>query len=129
MEINKFQIYYKPNDSIIESFTIKYSRINKETNSYKYKLIKEIHNGNKIETYKIKEYRNDVNDILNKLEKINIDNIKNESFYYDNNELFCICLDDKKIITTKKENIQYILDLFNFDKLFNLDIKEYKKVS
>ena len=124
MEINKFQIYYKPNDSIIESFTIKYSRINKETNSYKYKLIKEVHNGNKIETYKIKEYRNDVNDILNKL-----DIIKIESFYYDNNELLCICLNDKKIITTKKENIQYILDLFDFDKLFNLDIKEYKKVS
>lgn len=118
MNVDKFQIYYKPKDSNIESFTLRISRINKETNSYKYKVIKEIlNNENKIETYKIKEYRNNVEDILNKIDKINLDNIKNENLI-NNEELYCICLGNKKIITTNKNEIQYILDLFDFEKLY-----------
>lgn len=126
-KINKFQIYYKPtNDTNIVSFTLSISRINTIDNTYKLKLIKEVKNDYKIDTYKIKEFHLNVDTIIEKLNIIDFN--KKYDNYIEKEDVYCIKLDNNKIMTSNKNQIQYILDLFDFESLYNINICQYDKI-
>ena len=68
--MDKFQIYYEPKKSDISSFTLAISRLNETDDTYKLKIIKEIKNGIKVDTYKIKEFHIGVKNVTNKIKQI-----------------------------------------------------------
>ena len=125
-QTKKFQIYYAPHNKEVDSFTLSISRINDKDDTYKLKLIKEIKKDFKIETYKIKEFHIQASCIIAKLN--NIDFNKKYDKCQTNQDTYCIKLDDNKILTSHKEQIQYILDLFQFDELYAINIVQYPQI-
>lgn len=126
--VKKFQIYYSPKNNLdVYSFTLSFSRINEDDDTYKLKIIKEIKkNSFQIETYKIKEFHFNAKEIINKINQIDFEE-KYDS-YCNGDDMYYIQYEDKKITTSNKQQIEYILDLFNFDELYNINISQYDKI-
>lgn len=130
-KFEKLIIYYEPAEGTYEftkSFTLSFSRINEKDNTYKKKAILEHQSRkrNRVEEYKMKEFHINADDILSKIEKIDFD--KNYTQPTEISETYCISFGDKKLITGKKEEIQEILDDFNFDKLLAITHKHYEYI-
>ncbi len=123
--MNKFQIYYEPKKSETRSFTLAISRLNETDDTYKFKIIKEVKNGLKVDTYKIKEFHIGVKEVLNKIAQIDFEK---EYDSYKNGAMYYISVDDKSITTNNKEQIQYILDLFQFDELLSINVIQYPQI-
>ena len=124
--MDNFQIYYEPKKSDISSFTLAISRLNETDDTYKLKIIKEIKNGIKVDTYKIKEFHIGVKNVTNKIKQI-----KFEASYdkcQKGKDIYYISVDDISISTSNKKQIQYILDLFQFDDLFNINVIQYPQI-
>jgi hypothetical protein len=130
-KIKKLIIYCEPAAGVheyVKSFTLAFSRINKEDKVYKKKAVLQ-HNSksrNCVEEYKMKEIHTDADVILDKIAKIDFE--KEYSPIVDGADKFYITYDDNKIQTSNKEEIQYILDLFNVDKLMNISHKHYEYI-
>lgn len=124
--MEKFQIYYEPKKSDIRSFTLAISRLNEADDTYKFKIIKEVKNGLKVNTYKIKEFHIGVQDIIKKIAQIDFQK------EYDSSEsgkdMYYISADDNSITTSNKNQIKYILDLFQFDEIFNINVIQYNQI-
>ena len=130
-KIDKLIIYYEPAEGTYEftkSFTLSFSRINKEDNTYKKKAILEhiSKKRNRLEEYKMKEMHTNADEIIAKIEKIDFN--KKYTKPTDTSETFCISYGDKQLITGKKEEIQKILQEFNFDKLLAITHKHYEYI-
>lgn len=124
--MDKFQIYFEPKNSDVRSFTLAISRINEDDDTYKLKMIKEIKNGIKVDTYKIKEFHIGVKDIIDKIAMIDFD--KKYEKCQSGKDAYYISADDASISTSNKKQIQYILDLFQFDDLFYINIIQYSQI-
>lgn len=129
--ITKLNIYYEPAEGVYEytkSFTLSFSRINEEDNTYKKKAILE-HKSKKrqcVEEYKMKEIHIGAKELLEKIKKIDFDKEYTEPV--ENGETYCISYGDKRLITGKREEIEEILDLFNFGKLLAITHKHYEYI-
>lgn len=124
--MEKFQIYYEPKRSDVRSFTLAISRLNETDDTYKFKIIKEIKKDITVETYKIKEFHIGVKEIVEKIAQIDFD--VDYDFDKEGKEMYYISADDKSIKATNKEQIQYILDLFQFDDLYNINVIQYPQI-
>ena len=131
LKSNKLIIYYEPASGIheyIKSFTLSFSRINEEDRLYKKKAVLQ-HKSKKrncIEEYKMKELHTDAETIVDKISRINFH--KAYSPIVEGSDKFYITYGDNKIATSNKQEIQYILDLFNFDRILNITHKHYEYI-
>lgn len=123
--MNKFQIYFEPHNNNVFSFTLSISRINEMDDTYKMKIIKEVKTPSKTYTYKIREFHLGIQEIKEKIDKI--DFTKKYDKYIDG-EMYYIRVDENYILTSNKEQVKYILDLFNFEDLFNINVLQYDKI-
>lgn len=122
---NKFQIYYKPDERNSSSFTLSISRINEEDDTYKIKIIREISTPSKTYTYKIQEFHFGVQGIKDKINQVDFDR---EYDKYQNGAMYYVKADEDCFYTGNKKQIQYILDLFQFDELFRINVLQYDKI-
>jgi hypothetical protein len=130
---SKFTIYYQPCSSsyeYIKSITLSFSRLENEDNIYKKKLILEHKSKtrNAIEEYKMKEVHIGADKIKEKINKIDFNQEKKVCETNGLEDYFLIQYGDKKIETSNKEEIQYILDMFNFDNLMTITHKHYSYI-
>lgn len=132
MNINgKFIIYYEPvkdDREYMKSFTLSFSRINKEDNTFKKKVILEHRSRarNTIEEYKIKEIHLGAKNLLDKIHKVDFK--KSYSKPVKGSEYFCIKYGNRMIETSNIDEIRDILELFNFVKLSDITHKHYKYI-
>ena len=126
----KFTIYYEPPTHIrefLKSVTFTVSRLNTNDNTYKIKLLQEHHSKTRenIEEYKMREIHIGAKEILDKINKIDFSKEYTPAIRNGMNDYFFICYGNKKIETSDKESIQYILDMFRFDELICITHKHY----
>jgi hypothetical protein len=129
--IDKFQIYFKPNEDASEpegviSFTFSISRISLKDDTYKLKIINEIKEDFKQKTFKIKEFHFNASEIIAKIRTIDFE--KEYDPQNPSKDVYFIKFGNKKICTSNKEQIQYILDLFQFDDLYGLNVLQYEDI-
>ena len=125
--MEKFMIYYEPiaeeKEGNIKSFTYSVEPID---NEYKLKIVEEYYNeeGN-INKIKVKNYKKNIKDILDKINSINF-NIKIDSS--DSKGLLIIKYGDNKIVSNNLKNVDSIISMFNINNYLNMNINELQKV-
>ena len=125
--MDRFQIYYKEKNKNVHTYNI--TRISKETNTYKLKVILEEFDSKTLSynKYKMKEFKIGVEDILNKINSIDFN--KNYIANISDNLAYCqISFGDKKIAVNDIELIREYLDLFKFLEICQITKNEYKYV-
>lgn len=128
---NKLIIYYEPQKGereFLKSFTLSFSRISENDDTYKQKAILEHKSKtrNRIEEYKMKEFHIGAKELLNKISKIDFD--KTYQKPKEGYEYFCIMYDGKKIETSDRQEISDILEAFNFMKLSSITHKHFEYI-
>lgn len=128
---DKLIIYYKPAEGTYEytkSFTFSISRINEQDDTYKKKIILEhiSKKRNRVEEYKLKEIHINAKEIIAKIKEIDFN--KTYTAPITNGDEYDIIYGDRRISTGKKEEIQEILNAFNFDKLLAITHKHYEYI-
>lgn len=125
--MERFQIYFKMKNKNVHILTI--TRVDEETNTYKLKKILEVYNSKNgtIEKHKIKEFKIGVDEIKQKIEKIDFNRKVTPVIDYD--KPYCqISYGDKKIQTSEILEIKDFLDIFNFMEIIEISKNEYGKV-
>lgn len=129
----KLLIYFEPspeNMPGVISITLTFSRMNKENNTYKQKLILQYLNDKGLpEKCKIKEFHVGADKVLEKIEKIDFEAKYDEPSNDENAETFMIKLDDKIIYTSDRKALSEILQLFNFEEITNIPKEHYKHIT
>lgn len=130
---SKLIIYYKPSkgyNNRIETFTFSISRIDIKDNIYKQKVIIEHKSSitGEIEEYKLKEIHLNAAQIIDKILSIDFNKNYPAPIFDNKHDYFLVKYDNKKIETSDKESIKYILDLFKIDKLMSITHKHYKYI-
>lgn len=123
----KLLIYYKPSRQDmpdILSITLSFSRLNPVDNTYKQKIIIErVDEHGEIKKIKMKEMHVNVEKIFEKIKEIDFD--KKYTNNIDDDETFLIQYVDKRIYSSKREEVADILALFSFDELVKIPIYHY----
>lgn len=127
----KLIFYYEPDEvqkKNIRSFTLSFSRIDAECDTYKQKAILErvSEKDGKIEEYKMKEVHIGAKELLKKIDKIDFN--KSYTKCEPGGEKLYISYGDKHIETGSPDEIMSILNEFSFFNLFSIPYQHYEFV-
>lgn len=123
--MEKLQIYYQPIQKDLEhleSLTISYYDFDEKTHTYRQKIVLE--KGG--EKYKIKRWLGQLGAIKPFLNELDLRNYQS-SDVNPGDEYFYIKYGEQVLATSKREDIQAILNWCRFDDIIGYDLKEYKK--
>ena len=125
--VSKLMFYYEPagKNPYTRSYTLSFSRLDSESNTYKQKAILQHWSDkrNNLEEYKLKEVHIGVDKLLEKIEKIDFD--KEYSAPKSGEETMYIYYGDKKIATSNIDEVRDILNMFNFFELYSITHRHY----
>ena len=125
--VSKLMFYYEPGakNPYTRSYTLSFSRIDSESNTYKQKAILQHWSDKRsnLEEYKLKEVHIGTDKLLEKISRIDFD--KPYSAPKTGEETIYIYYGDKKIATSNLEEVKEILKDFNFLELCSITHKHY----
>lgn len=123
--------YYEPNkgNKKVRSYTLSFSRIDKESNTYKQKAILQYWSDtrNAIEEYKMKEVHIDAHKLLEKINKIDFN--KTYTKPNETSDKLYICYNGKQLVIGDLKEIEDVLNDFNFFNLYKISHKHYKYIN
>ena len=128
--ISKIIFYYEPGNKkkYTSSFTLSFSRINEETDTYKQKVILQhwSEKRNQLEEYKMKEVHFGAKQLIEKIQKI--DFTKQYESPKSGEEMLFISYGDKKIYTGDMDAVKEVLDLFQLLELADITHRHYEYI-
>jgi hypothetical protein len=128
--VSKLMFYYEPagRNPYTRSYTLSFSRLDPESNTYKQKAILQHWSDKRgnLEEYKLKEVHIGVDKLLEKIEKIDFD--KKYSAPESGKETIYIYYGDRKIETSNVEEVRDILDMFDFFELYSITHRHYSDI-
>lgn len=129
--IYKLTFYYEPsrkNKRGVRSYTLTFSQIDEETDTYKQKAILQYWSNSRgvVEEYKMKEFHVGVKQLIEKINKIDFN--KQYSNPTLDGEKMYIYYKDKQILVGDMSEIQDVLNIFNFFNLYKISHKHYDTI-
>lgn len=129
--ISKLMFYFEPsqkNNSRVRSYTLSFSRIDKDNNVYRQKAILQYwsEKRNILEEYKMKEVHVGAKELYEKIKKI--DFTKQYSSPKDNGDKLYICYEGKQLLIGDLQEVKDILEMFNFLDLYKISHKHYNYI-
>ncbi len=120
--MEKFKFYYEPKEETdIKSFTIS---IEEEDEKYKVKVVKEVVENNEIVKIKNKNYYENIDKIINKINSIDFKNKKTLKGLYP----LVVKYGEKKIEANSLNEVEDICKLFKVKELLNMHIEDIKDI-
>ena len=120
--MEKFKFYYEPKEETdIKSFTIS---IEEEDKKYKVKVVKEVVENNEIVKIKNKNYYENIDKIINKINSIDFKNKKTLKGLYP----LVVKYGEKKIEANSLNEVEDICKLFKVKELLSMHIEDIKDI-
>lgn len=128
--VPKFMFYYEPGSKnpYTRSYTLSFSQIDEESNTYKQKAILQHWSDKRgnLEEYKLKEVHIGTDKLMEKINRIDFD--KEYSAPKSGEETIYIYFGDKKIATSNLDEVRDILNDFDFVELCKITHRHYKDI-
>ncbi len=120
--MEKFKFYYEPKEETdIKSFTIS---IEEEDKKYKVKVVKEVVENNEIVKIKNKNYYENIDKIINKINSIDFENKKTLKGLYP----LVVKYGEKKIEANSLNEVEDICKLLKVKELLSMHIEDIKDI-
>ena len=128
--VPKLMFYYEPGakNPYTRSYTLSFSRIDEESNTYKQKAILQHWSDKRsnLEEYKLKEVHIGTDKLMEKINRIDFDKVY--SAPKSGEETIYIYFGDKKIATSNVEEVRGILEDFGFVDLYKITHRHYPDI-